>query len=202
MIFPSNHDKEAASEAKLFYLVGPSGSGKDSIINSLRNQLQTDSNVLIAQRYITRPVDGSGETHIALSVPEFIQRKDSGLFAMDWQANGFHYAVGNEVNSWLSMGFSVLFNGSRQHIDLAEDLFGERLRVIALEVSPEVLAERLRLRGRESQLDIEARLRRNEQYQTNLPKQCWRLANNRNLDSTVSKLLKYIEAETTELYIQ
>ncbi|WP_406609047.1 ribose 1,5-bisphosphokinase [Agarivorans sp. JK6] len=193
---------ELNGEAKLFYLVGPSGSGKDSIINGLRSQLQADSNLLIAHRYITRAVDDSGENHIALSVPEFTHRKHSGLFAMDWQANGCNYAVGNEVNTWLSMGFSVLFNGSRQQIPLAEELFGERLRIIALEVDPSILAERLRKRGRESEHDISARLRRSEQYQASLPEECWRLDNNRNLDSTVSKLLKYIETETTELYIQ
>ncbi|MDO6765130.1 ribose 1,5-bisphosphokinase [Agarivorans sp. 1_MG-2023] len=193
---------ELSGEAKLFYLVGPSGSGKDSIINLLRSQLQTNSNLLIAHRYITRAVDDSGENHIALSVPEFTHRKHSGLFAMDWQANGCNYAVGNEVNTWLSMGFSVLFNGSRQHIDLAEELFGERLRVIALDVEPEILAQRLQKRGREQQRDIEARLRRSAKFQANLPEQCWRLDNNRSIENTVNKLLKYIDNQTTELYIQ
>ncbi|WP_432453946.1 MULTISPECIES: ribose 1,5-bisphosphokinase [unclassified Agarivorans] len=188
-------------EAKLFYLVGPSGSGKDSIIDGLREQLKADSNLLIAHRYITRAADSGGENHIALSLPEYTHRKRSGLFAMDWQANGCHYAVGNEVNTWLSMGFSVLFNGSRQQIDLARDLFGERLRVIVLEVEQDVLAERLRKRGREQEHSITARLRRNQQYQTNLQQEFWRLDNNRSLAVTVKKLLKYIDTQTSELYI-
>ncbi len=197
-----SQDNELSGEAKLFYLVGPSGSGKDSIINALRDKLQADSSILIAHRYITRNCDDSAENHIALSVPEFTHRKRSGLFAMDWQANGCNYAVGNEVNTWLNMGFSVLFNGSRQQIPLARELFGERLRVIVLNVEPTVLAERLRKRGREHEHDIAARLRRGEHYQTQLPNYCWHLDNNRSLDKSVNKLLKYIEVQTTEYYLQ
>jgi ribose 1,5-bisphosphokinase len=193
---------ELGGEAKLFYLVGPSGSGKDSIINGLRDKLQANSSVLIAHRYITRCNDDSAENHIALSVPEFTHRKRSGLFAMDWQANGCNYAVGNEVNTWLHMGFSVLFNGSRQQIPLARELFGERLRVIALDVEPDILAQRLRQRGREQEHDILARLRRSEHYQAQLPKYCWHLDNNRSLEKTVNSLLKYIEEQTTEYYLQ
>ncbi|MDO6527251.1 ribose 1,5-bisphosphokinase [Motilimonas sp. 1_MG-2023] len=193
----ANNSASANHSAKLFYLVGPSGAGKDSLINALRKQPLSCS-LYIAPRYITRAPDSTAEDHIALSPTEFSEQKQQGLFAMQWQANGYQYGVGNEVNRQLDNGVSVLFNGSRAHISLARQLFGARLRMIALEVSADVLAERLRRRGRESEAEIMARLTRNQHYQSSLPLDCWRLDNNHSLTETTARLIAYIQSQTTE----
>lgn len=88
--------------ARLIYLMGPSGAGKDSLLAALR--ADADSAPLVAHRYITRPADAGCENHIALSEPEFLRRRAKGLFALDWQAHQQHYAFGIEVDLWLLQG--------------------------------------------------------------------------------------------------
>ena len=50
----------------LFYLMGPSGSGKDSLLRALRERLGTDHRIVIAHRYITRAADAN-EASVALT---------------------------------------------------------------------------------------------------------------------------------------
>ena len=47
---------------RLVYVMGPSGSGKDSVINYARDHLAKTRNrrIVIAQSYITRPPEVSG----------------------------------------------------------------------------------------------------------------------------------------------
>lgn len=64
---------------KLIWLMGPSGSGKDSLLAELRLREQTQ--LLVAHRYITRDASAGSENHIALSEREFLPRgrKPAGL---------------------------------------------------------------------------------------------------------------------------
>ena len=55
---------------KLIWLMGPSGSGKDSLLAELRQREQTQ--LLVAHRYITRAASAGSENHIALSEQEFV----------------------------------------------------------------------------------------------------------------------------------
>lgn len=57
---------------KLILLMGPSGSGKDSLLAELRQQ--EPAQLLVAHRYITRAANAGNENHIALSEPEFFTR--------------------------------------------------------------------------------------------------------------------------------
>lgn len=41
----------------LVYVMGPSGAGKDSVLNRARAMLSADLPILFAHRYITRPAD-------------------------------------------------------------------------------------------------------------------------------------------------
>lgn len=54
---------------KLIWLMGASGSGKDSLLTELRQREQTQ--LLVAHRYITRAASAGSENHIALSEQEF-----------------------------------------------------------------------------------------------------------------------------------
>lgn len=76
------------AEGALFYVVGASGSGKDSLLRYGRERLAGDPGVVFAHRYITRPVELHGENHVALAEPEFDARLKAGLFAMHWDSHG------------------------------------------------------------------------------------------------------------------
>lgn len=94
---------------KLIWLMGPSGSGKDSLLAELRLREQTQ--LLVAHRYITRDASAGSENHIALSEREFFTRAGQNLLALSWHANGLYYGVGIEIDLWLHAGFDVVVNG-------------------------------------------------------------------------------------------
>lgn len=153
----------------LFYIIGPSGAGKDSLIDRCRAALPPATPLVFAHRYITRPVDAGGENHIALTTAEFATRQAHGAFCLHWDGNGLHYGIGTEVRSWLANGLSVVVNGSRGHLDQAAALFPD-LRPVLITVTPEVLRGRLENRGRETADEIERRLARAAAFSVDHPR--------------------------------
>lgn len=145
----------------LFYVVGPSGSGKDSLLDYARARL--DGAVLFAHRYITRPAKAGGENHISLTEAEFERRARAGLFALHWQSHGYRYGLGVEVDLWLRYGQSVVVNGSREHYREAGERYAN-LQLVWISVDTATLRQRLERRGRESEAAIRQRLWRAAQY--------------------------------------
>ncbi len=150
-------------EGTLFYVIGPSGGGKDSLMRYGRERLAGDPGVVFAHRYITRPVELDGENHVALSETEFDARLAAGLFAMHWSSHGLRYGIGREINFWLSKGCNVVMNGSREYLPEARRLYQDLIAVLVT-VSPEVLAARLRARERETEEQVAGRLSRAQRF--------------------------------------
>lgn len=146
--------------ARLYYVMGSSGAGKDSIMQYARSRLASDDRVVFAHRYITRPSDAGGENHIALSDEEFERRLDLGLFCMNWRSHGYQYGLGVEIIAWLDRGVDVVMNGSRNYLEEARRVF-PGIAPVLITVSTDVLRERLLARGRESGEEIEKRIQRN-----------------------------------------
>lgn len=109
---------------KLIWLMGASGSGKDSLLTELRQREQTQ--LLVAHRYITRAASAGSENHIALSEQEFFSRAGQNLLALSWHANGLYYGIGVEIDLWLHAGFDVVVNGSRAHLPQARRAINRR----------------------------------------------------------------------------
>jgi ribose 1,5-bisphosphokinase len=143
----------------IVYVMGPSGAGKDSLLRFARERIQSAERIAFAHRYITRPVDGSGENHVALSPVEFEARRMAGLFAFDWRAHETSYGIGIEIEAWRRAGFLVVVNGSRRHFATIVSSRNDVVPVIVT-ASAEVLAERLARRARENRAEILARLQR------------------------------------------
>lgn len=137
---------------KLIWLMGPSGSGKDSLLAELRLREQTQ--LLVAHRYITRDASAGSENHIALSEREFFTRAGQNLLALSWHANGLYYGVGIEIDLWLHAGFDVVVNGSRAHLPQARARYQSALLPVCLQVSPEILRQRTENRGRETPVKL------------------------------------------------
>ncbi|VVE86336.1 phosphonate metabolism protein/1,5-bisphosphokinase (PRPP-forming) PhnN [Pandoraea bronchicola] len=139
--------------ARLFYVMGPSGAGKDSLLAYARERIDTASAggtpVLFAHRYITR-APSAGENHIALSHTEFAVRHALGCFALDWTSHDCRYGIGIEIDAWLAAGANVVINGSRAFLEHAVHRYRERLHLVEIRVDPAVRAQRLANRGRET----------------------------------------------------
>jgi ribose 1,5-bisphosphokinase len=180
-------------DGRLMYLMGPSGSGKDSLIEAARKPLQS-MNCEVVRRVITRSAESVGEDAVGVSREEFLQRKDAGEFALSWHANGLDYGIPVQIDHWLRDGCHVLVNGSRGHLAQALQRYPTLLPVL-LTVKDEVLRKRLLRRGRESLAEIEARLRRNGLFAAQDSfgdTQIYRLDNSGELADTVANLLKLL----------
>ena len=144
--------------------MGPSGAGKDSVLNRARTLLASNAPVVFAHRYITRPAEASGENHVALSPEEFALRRTHGLFAFDWQAHGNHYGIGREIHTWRQSGLTVVVSGSREHFRETNGIDDGTFPVL-ITASSQRLAERLANRGREDNSAALERLERSKAYE-------------------------------------
>lgn len=175
-------------EARLIYLMGPSGAGKDTLLRHARKIL-AGRKVLFARRYITRPLPvGAGrsdEKHVPLSEEEFLRKRDEGFFVLHWESHGLYYGIGQEINAALMQGHVVVVNGSREYLPEAMRRYPDLLPVL-VDAAPEVLRARLRDRGREHGADLEERLRG-----ASLPvdAQCVRIDNSGPLENALETLV-------------
>lgn len=176
---------------RLIYLMGPSGSGKDSLLQAASEPLQARG-CRIARRVITRSAEAVGEDALAVSEIEFEQLRATGAFALHWRANGLRYGIPREIDEWLAAGQVVVVNGSRAYLAEARQRYPQLLPVL-LTVALPVLRERLLARGRESFEEIEARLARNEQFLAAGQGEALLLANSGPLEQTVQRLLQLID---------
>ncbi|MBV7484156.1 phosphonate metabolism protein/1,5-bisphosphokinase (PRPP-forming) PhnN [Bordetella sp. BOR01] len=176
---------------KLIYLMGASGSGKDTLLRHVRANLKPDEPVLVAHRYITRP-SGTDEASVCLSVAEFEHRAAMGCFALHWASHGLRYGIGVEIDAWLAGGAVVIINGSRAHLAAAYTRY-PGLAAVEIRVAPEVLARRLAHRGRETPTQISARLQR-ASWSFDLPAQhpVTRLANDGPPEGAARQLLAVV----------
>lgn len=174
-------------KGQLIAVVGPSGVGKDTIMQTLKAQCQ---DIELAKRVITRPDDAGGEDFIGVSQEEFAQQKAAGDFALDWVAHGLSYGVPKLIEEYLHAGRTVLFNGSRAALPLAEEIY-PNLKIIMILASQETLAKRLADRGRETERDIQNRLKR-ASYKAPAGKNVVMISNDGELQHAVDQLKKAI----------
>jgi thymidine phosphorylase len=146
-------------QGRLFFVVGPSGSGKDTLLNGARAALAADRRVVFATRVITRPAGVGNEDHRPCDLAEFDRRVASGGFLIHWSAHGLKYGIPMELADHLASGQNVVVNGSRAAV---AELLGKTRNVTVVEISapPELIAERLMARGREDVEQVRARLAR------------------------------------------
>jgi phosphonate metabolism protein PhnN/1,5-bisphosphokinase (PRPP-forming) len=151
----------ASSPGCFIAVVGPSGAGKDSLIDAARNRFGDEGPVRFVRRAITRPADAGGEDHDALTAEAFAARRAAGGFALSWSAHGLDYGIPADVAETLGEGRAVLANLSRGVLPQLRAGYPNRL-ILSVTAAPEVLAARLFRRGREGEAAIAARLRRAE----------------------------------------
>lgn len=143
----------------LILVVGPSGSGKDTLIDAAKAALLVDPRFHFPRREITRPAEAGGEDHAPVDTETFERRRADGAYALSWGAHGLFYGVPASITETLAAGTSVIVNVSRSVIGEARTRFPPTA-VVSLSVPQDVLRARLSARGRETADQIEARVAR------------------------------------------
>lgn len=149
--------------AKLIYVMGPSGAGKDTLLAYARPRVDP-AQIVFAHRYITRAID-SAENHVALTREEFAARREAGLFAHYWESHGFMYAIGAEVDVWRTRGLTVVVSGARAAWLVARTRYPDTVGVL-IDAPASLREKRLSMRGREDEAAIRERLNREVPVQT------------------------------------
>ncbi|MEO0372337.1 MAG: phosphonate metabolism protein/1,5-bisphosphokinase (PRPP-forming) PhnN [Pseudomonadota bacterium] len=143
---------------RLIAVVGPSGVGKDSVMQGLHDVMPS---LHMVRRVVTRAPELGGEAYDAVSVQEFHDMAQHGAFAVHWGAHGLHYGIPVTIKYHLNRGTDCLANFSRTALAEASTVFA-RVVVLNITAEPDTLAARLTARGRENAEDIARRLRQAE----------------------------------------
>jgi len=146
---------------RLIYLMGPSGAGKDTVLQGVARLL--GEKACLARRLVTRPPTDTERDALSVSQAEFLALERSGGLSLAWRANGLAYGVPADINARLAAGCDVLVNGSREYLPEARRRYPDLLPVL-LTVAQETLHQRLLARGREGPEQIRSRMRRNLPY--------------------------------------
>lgn len=139
-------------------VVGPSGSGKDSIIEYTRAALEGRGRIVFPRRQITRAA-GAGEDHNPLSESEFDAAECRGEYALTWRAHGLAYGIPAHIFDVVEAGGVVVANVSRGVLEQLPSLF-TNARVARVTVSDDVRLARIIARGREGEGAAAARVAR------------------------------------------
>ena len=157
---------DGENHGRLIFVVGPLGSGKNSVI-AFALKIINKNNYLLAPRYVTRRLSAAAANSAGDDLPvsdtAFEHYRLDGRFALAWQAHGLWYGIGVEINAWLRSGKTVLVNGSRAYIETALTHY-PALWVVHIQAPAQVTQARLTARGREDTAAIEARVQRDPAF--------------------------------------
>ena len=143
---------------RLVLVVGPSGAGKDTLINLARAECAGDPDVVFPRRVVTRSASPF-EDNEEMSAATFRQALADGCFALHWEAHGHSYALPRAIDDDVRSGRAVVVNVSRRVIAALRQRY-ENVVVVAITAPPEILAARLAARKRGSDVDVGERLQR------------------------------------------
>ncbi len=179
----------------VIYVMGPSGVGKDSLLNWLRAHvwaLPSPPALRFARRTITRAAGVSNEDHEPIEVDAFLQLAQSGAFALQWQAHGLHYGVRHaemEGPGWL------MVNGSRAYAPQARARL-PGLAVLHVSAPDALVGERLAARQRETPDQVQARLQRAKAQSVDIEPGDLHIVNAGSLQDTALALCELLQART------
>ena len=142
------------TSGRLIAVVGPSGVGKDSVMQGVAAVVPS---LHLVRRVITRPPDLGGEDYDAVVETQFQDMAENNAFAIHWRAHGLFYGIPQTARYQLNKGMDCLANFSRKALRAGADAFPNFL-VLNITAKPETLATRLAARGRETDAEIARRL--------------------------------------------
>ncbi len=149
--------KKISGGGQLILVVGPSGAGKDALIERAKLAFADNKNFVFARRIVTR--EAIAEDHDTMAPDSFDKSETQGDFLLSWRAHGLAYGLPANLREDLAAGRTIIANVSRGIILQAEEL-GFPVCVLHITADPVILAARIAGRGRETMSEIRARVER------------------------------------------
>jgi len=181
------------AKGRLFFIVGNSASGKDSLLaHAVANWKNETTKLIMAQRYITRPESPETERYVSVSEDEFKNMDKKKRFVLKWISYEINYGVKKDILKEIKKGNLVIVNVSRQIIEESRQRFPD-LKVIFVKVPVDIVIQRLQERGRENDEQIQQRIERAKETGDELPGADFEIENTGTIEEGGAKLLEYLE---------
>lgn len=150
----------AIGPGRVVLVVGPSGVGKDTLINLVRVNCAGNTEVIFPVRTVTRP-SSAHEDNRAVTPDAFAQEQASGAFVVAWQAHGHAYGISRQIDAELSAGRTAVLNVSRTVVASLRARYDDVV-VVQIAAPANLVAARLAARARSSDGDLAVRLARED----------------------------------------
>ena len=190
-----HHSHQLPIPGRLFFVVGPSGSGKDDLLRWVRQNPARHKEMVFAQRTITRPAL-AGEDHESISPEQFWQLAAAGHFAMTWQSYELCYGIRRGFEAELKAGRNVVISGSREFVPRLLQTYPEA-QVIWIEADHVLLRQHMedRLqRQNGSGPALLKRVQRNAQFSRPEQPEVIKLDNSGSIETAGRRLLDILTA--------
>lgn len=179
---------------RLFVISGPAGVGKGTLVSRVRALHPALCLPVSATTRSPRPGEVDGVSYHFLSEEEFSQRVERGEF-LEWaQVHDHRYGtLRSEVDACLARGSSVILEIDVQGGTSVRRVYPDVVRIFVEPPSWDVLVQRLRGRGTESEQSLAIRLKTARRELDQAHTYDVRIIND-DLDAAVTKLASVLEA--------
>ncbi len=147
----------------LIVLSGPSGTGKDSILNELKN-LRNDFEISVSCTTRTpRPGEINGKDYYFLTKSEFMEKVNADDM-LEWATfcGNYYGTPKHELENRLNAGLNIILEIEVQGAEKVIKNSAEAVSIFVLPPSIDILKQRLKNRGSDSTEAIEMRTREAE----------------------------------------
>ncbi len=194
----SDTTKAAIAHDLLVFIVGRSGSGKDTVMRNVIDILLMEQiPVNILRRSITRPSDKTEESFY-VSKTEFLQKLAEKEFALSWFVyNNWYGCPRALLEDSLQRGEIVLVNISRNCLPQAREKYPQS-KIVLIEVPVKIAEKRIKARGRETDNRLTERLTR-MQEKIDIPAPNKIILNDGDLEKAVHELSDFLKTSYLDI---
>jgi guanylate kinase len=190
------------SKGNIFIVTAPSGAGKTTLVLAL---LAADANVQMSVSYTTRaPRTGEvhGQDYFFVERAEFEAMLQRGEFLESAEVYGNYYGTSQHwIEAALNSGKDILLEIDWQGAQQVRRIFPQAIGVFILPPSVEVLEERLRRRGKDSEEQISRRMQAAQAEIRHVDEFNYVIVNE-HIDEAVRDLVGLVRAERLRLASQ